>query len=354
MPKTLSGIWPLIPPFENLLKGWENVNKGRKRFAPPILRYWSNLEANLSLLHDQLVSFTWTPKPLRCFAVHDPKYRIIQAPQVSDRVLHHALMRHIIPAFERRFRPESFACRKNMGTHAASARTTAMVREATARWQHPYVLQGDISNFFFSIVHEILLTRLGRVISDRNVMRLFEALVCETPGYQDRGLPLGAMTSQWLANLYLDAFDHFVCDELAAPYYVRYMDDWVLIGPNKVWCRVMLDQLTAYLDILQLEVNPKTAIYPASHGIDFVGYRHWPTHTLPRKKTVKRARRGFRTMQDLYARGLIDLDYVRPRVGSFAGYLKHCDAHVTGEHIFENFVLCREGQKKEAQTADKA
>ena len=292
-------------------------------------------------LSETLYDHTWRPLPLRCFKVTYPKPRIIQAPACADRIVHHAIMRHLIPEFERRFVSETYACRTNKGPHKASESTTKFLRAAFARWDNPYVLQGDVSNFFASIAHDVLLERLHRLISDRDIFCLFETIICKTPGYESVGLPLGSMTSQWFANLILDALDHYVKDELAVPYYVRYMDDWVLIGPDKQWCRSMLEQITKKLEMLRLTVNPKTDIFPASYGIDFVGYRHWVSHKLPRKKTVKRNRSTLKTLRTLYNKGIIDLDYVRPRIASFAGYMKHCDSFVTMQAILDEFVLIR-------------
>lgn len=345
MPKTFTGLWPRITAFDNLVAAWNEVRTG-KRFSPVILEYWSHLEDNLLGLQQALLDHGWGPKPLRRFQVTLPKPRMIQAPACEDRVVHHALMRVMIPLFERRFRPESFACRKGMGIHAASRMTTASLRAASARWERPYILKGDVSSYFASIDHDILMRRVRRVISDPDALWLFETIVRKAPGYDGRGLPLGSLTSQWLANLYLDPMDHFLKDDLGVPFYMRYMDDWVLVGPNKEWCRVLLDQITDFLALQGLAVNPKTAIYPASHGVDFVGYRHWTDHTLPRKRTIKRARKQFRAMRALYARGRIDLTYIRPRVASFAGYVAHCDGYRTAEAILRDFTLIRPAKKE--------
>lgn len=346
MPKTFSNLWPQITAFENLVAAWNDVRRG-KRFSPVILEYWSHLEENLLGLQQALLDHGWGPKPLRRFQVTIPKPRTIQAPACEDRVVHHALMRIVMPIFERRFRPESFACRKGMGIHGASRMTTAALRAARARWGAAYVLKGDISAYFASIDHDILLQRLRRVISDPDVLWLFETIIRKTAGYVDGcGLPLGSLTSQWLANLYLDPLDHFIKDDLGAPYYMRYMDDWVLIGPDRQWCRTMLEMITAFLHLLKLRVNPKTSIFPASHGVDFVGYRHWSDHTLPRKRTVKRARIQFRMLRALYGRGRVDLEYIRPRIASFTGYMQHCDGFTTLENILENFVLVRKNENK--------
>lgn len=174
---------------------------------------------------------------------------------------------------------------------------TASLRAASARWEHPYILKGDVSVYFANIDHDILLRRVRRLVADPGVLWLFETIVREAPGYDGVGIPLGSLTSQWLANLYLDPLDHFLKDDLGVPFYMRYMDDWVLVGPSKEWCRVLLDQITGFLSLQKLAVNQKTAIYPASHEVDCVGYRHWTDHTVPRKRTVKRAWARLRSLR---------------------------------------------------------
>ena len=155
-------------------------------------------------------------------------------------------------------------------------------------------------------------------------------------------IPIGALTSQWLANLYLDSLDHYIKDDLGIQYYLRYMDDFVVIGPSKLWCRTVLEQVEKYLTCaLHLRLNPKTGIWPVTHGLDFVGYRHWSDHVLPRKRTVKRARAQFKDMKQLYAKGRIDLEYVRPRVASFTGYMQHCDGYRSLEYMLDDFVLIK-------------
>ena len=340
MPKTAKNIWPQIVSFENLVAAWGNVRRG-KRFSPVVLEYWANLEENLLGLQQALEDKGWSPAPWRQFAVQEPKPRLIQAPACGDRVVHHALMNVMVPIFSRRFRPESFACRTGMGTHAASRRTSADLRAASARWDRPYILKADISKYFQNINHDMLMHRLRRVVSDRRVLWLFETIIRKS-GYETRGLPIGALTSQWLANLYLDPLDHFVKDDMDLPYYVRYMDDFVVIGPDKVWCHTALEQITAFLEgCLLLRLNPKTGIFPASHGINFVGYRHWTDHVLPRKSTVKRAKRTFKNFPALYAKGKIDLPYIRARVASFTGYMRHCNGRRTLDGILEKLVLTR-------------
>ena len=338
MAKRAKHIWPDMVSFGNLLEAWRKVQLG-KRYRPAVVRFRAAQEDNLLDLRDRLQSHTWEPSPCRRFRILEVKPRTIDAPTIGDCVVHHAAMNLLEPWFERRFIADSYACRKGKGTHAASLRTREFMRAASAQWGRPYVLKGDISKYFSSIDHDRLLSMLPRIISDPDVLWLFERIVRHN-GYEEKGLPLGCLTSQWLANLYLDALDHYVKDDMGVRYYVRYMDDFVIIGPSKAWCWATLESIRNFVEIsLLLRLNPKTGVWPISRGIDFVGYRHWTDHVLPRKRTVKRARKAFRRFPGLYRAGKIDLDYIRSRVVSFTGYMAHCDGHTTLEHILARLVL---------------
>lgn len=340
MPKRAKHLWPHITAFENLLEAWRKVQLG-KRYRPAIVRLRASIEDTLFDIQERLVAHTWRPAPCRRFRIVEVKPRTIDAPAVQDCIVHHAAMNLLAPWFERRFIPDSFACQKGKGTHAASYRTREFMRRASLEWGRPYVLKADISNYFASIHHARLLSMLPRITSDKDVLWLFERIVLHN-GASERGLPLGCLTSQWLANLYLDALDHYAKDDMGIRYYVRYMDDFVIIGPSKEWCWTVLDNLRAFVEgSLLLRLNPKTGVWPISRGIDFVGYRHWTDRTLPRKRTVKRAKKAFKGFPGRYRAGEIDLDYIRSRVASFTGYTAHCDAYRTLEHILARLVLVK-------------
>ena len=152
------------------------------------------------------------------------------------------------------------------------------------------------------------------------------------------------MTSQLLANGYLDQLDHYCKEALRLKYYVRYMDDFVVLGPEKTAIWRLLDEIRDFLAVeFHLSLNPKTRVFPASHGVDFAGYRHWTTHKLPRKRTLRRAARRFRGLSRLYAAGRVSLDTVRSSVASFAGYIKHCKGWRSAGSALEGLVLVKVG-----------
>lgn len=340
MPKTHANLWGQITSWENLVKSYREARRG-KRYRPETLRFSERLEENLINVQNHLLWGSWAPAPWRQFWVYDPKSRLIQAPPFQDRVVHHALVDVVEPLFERKMIYDSYACRINKGTHGAVQRLQDMLRRARRQWGEVYVLKADISKYFPSINHDRLLDILGRTVRDRDALWLCGRII-RGGGYEMRGIPVGALTSQLFANVYLDQLDHQVKDHWGVKRYVRYMDDFVILSQSKRELWELLDQLQDYLAInLKLSLNPKTAIYPASKGIDFAGYRTWSTHILPRKRNIKRTRRAFRALAGAYAKGRVGLDYVEPRVMSFLGYVKHCSARRTTQSLLDELVLAR-------------
>lgn len=345
MPKTVKNIWAEIASFTTLAAAFQKVREG-KRYDSDTLKFYANLEDNLFALEEQLIKKTWRPKPFREFYITIPKPRLIQAPDFADRVVHQAVILKAGTAMERRFISDSYASRLGKGTHKASGRLRSFMRSASKKWAHPYIIKADIKSYFGTISHNILMERVKRVYADPDLLWFFDKVIKQS-GYTDRGLPIGSLTSQWLANLYLDTLDHYIKEELGVAHYVRYMDDFVIVGPDKAWCKEKLEQITAFIEGLDLRLNPKTGIRPITQGVDFVGYRHWTSHTLPRKSTVKRAKKQFKSLQRRYNEKKIDFDYVRARVVSFTGYMKHCDGRTTLQSILDKFVLIGGGKQEE-------
>jgi len=341
VPKTVKNLWSHVATFQNLHAAWLEARKG-KRYTGPCMQFGWGLEGRLLELESRLNAGTWRPSPPYEFGIVDPKPRRIQAPPFADRVVHHALVRQIEPCFERRFIADSYACRAGKGSHAAVERLQGFLRHGQGRWGDPWVLKADVRRYFPSIQHARLMRAIGREIGDRRVVALAERII-RGYGHEDGvGLPIGALTSQLFANVYLDQLDHYVKDQLGVKLYVRYMDDFVIVGPSKAALWEVHDAIADYLEQdLGLQLNHKTDVFPARHGVDFCGYRTWTTHRLPRKRTVKRARRRFRRLARLYREGEVDLEDIRPQVTSFIGYMQRCDGRRTLEGVLGDLVLTR-------------
>jgi len=346
MPKTARNLWESILAWDNLVCAAKDASR-HKRFHGDVLRFNARREEHLIALREQLCAGTWKPGPFREFVIYEPKRRVIHAPAFSDRVVHHALIRVIGPFFERRFIDHSFACRVGKGTHAASLYLSHMLQSAAVSGP-VFVLKADVTNYFHSIDHETLLDIVSRIIGDRKVLRVLRALVTECGCIEgNRGLPLGALTSQVFANAYLDRLDHYVKDELGIRYYLRYMDDFVILGHDKAALWRLLAHIRDFLvSELRLTLNHKTRIFPASHGVDFAGYRHWATHRLPRKRNVRRAKRRFAGLSRCYADGRVELDIVRSCMASFVGYIRHCKGWRSAGSALDKLVLVRSNPEK--------
>lgn len=341
MPHTNAFLFPRVVDFDNLWQAYLAARKG-KRFREEVALFSAHLEENLINIQNHLLWGSWQPGLASQFTIYEPKRREIQAPPFADRVVHHALVRIVEPLFERRFIYHSYACRQGKGAQRAVATLQVMERQAKRNWAAPYVVKADIKSFFASIRHDVLFRLIGRVITCPQTLALWRAIVGGYGHKDGVGLPVGALTSQLGANIILDHLDHVLTDQCGHGRYLRYMDDFVLLAPSKGAAWEMLGQAARTLSGLGLSLNPKTATFPLRCGVDFCGYRVWPTHILPRKRNIRRARRAFRDLAARYGRGEIGLDYIWPRIASFLAYTKHCNARKTVERILADTVLQKE------------
>lgn len=329
MPKTYNNLYAETASFENLLQAYFDARK-KKRYKPEILEFYDQYERRLMELHHDLENKTWESGTYRNFLSRtEVKRRIINAPTFRDRIVQMGIYRVVNPLFDQKYIFDSYACRIGRGTHDAADRTQDFLKRAARKFDRVYVLQGDISDYYGSVWKPYLMEKIARTIRDRDILNLLEKIYYGFNN-EDRGIPIGAVTSQMGANINLDTLDHFVKECIGAKYYVRYMDDFVIICGSKEELWSMLEDIKWLVETtLHLKLNPKTRIYPASRGVDFVGYRIWKTHKLPRKRDIKAAKIRFKDLSHKFKHGKATLKDVKPRVDSFLGYVKHCNAHRT-------------------------
>ena len=269
--------------LENLIGAYRRARRG-KQTREEIAQFGWNLEANLLALRGELLGGTYTHGPYRKFIVLDSKRREIQAAPFRDRVVHQAMVATLEPIFEKRFIFDSYACRRRKGTHAGIARFERFARVSC------YALSMDISKYFASIDHAILFSLLKRKVHDERMLALCRIVIEsseETPG---KGIPIGNLTSQLFANVYLDELDQYIKHVLRVRRYARYMDDFVLLHDDKPYLCELRQRITEFLTArLHLTVHPKKAqIEPVGSGVNFLGLRIFPRHRLLRASTVKR------------------------------------------------------------------
>jgi RNA-directed DNA polymerase len=271
--KSHGGLFARIVEVENLRLAMQAAARG-KRDRVTVARFLSEAGDELPRLRDELDGGRYVPRRYRQFRVCDPKPRTISCAEFRDRVVHHAVCDVIGPLIERRFLFDTYACRKGKGTHRATARAQELAR------QRAYFLKLDVASFLDSVDHGILLGLLARQFREPRLLALLETLVSAPmagapPG---KGLPIGNLTSQWFANLYLDGVDHLVKETVRVPGYVRYMDDMLLFADSKVALWAAHDALVRFLaDERRLVLKaPATRLAPCTEGIPFLGMRVFP------------------------------------------------------------------------------
>jgi len=327
--KRIGNLYYKICDFQNLHLAFYKTAKGR-RYDHDILKFKTHLEENLIQLQIELLNKTYSPSPYRTFKLYEPKERTIYVSPVKDRIVHHAVMNIIEPIWDRLFIYDSYACRKGKGTHNGVKRTVQFIRKAMQEWDKVYCLKGDISKFFPSINHHILLKIIKKKIKCKDTLWLFEKIIFNE-GNKDnpesKNMPIGNLISQWSANLYLNELDMFIKHQLKLKYYIRYMDDFIIFHHCSKELHCIKNEIESFLQSnLKLSLNPKSDIFPISRGIDFLGYRIWYNNILIRKSSIIRALRRFKKLTKLYANGKITVDKIQASVASWLGHCEHANS----------------------------
>lgn len=339
--KTRKNLFPQVWDFENLWFAAKKAQRGKRRL-PEVYAFHADLESNLLELQRDLRAGAYTPGVYRDFYVYEPKRRLISAAPYRDRVVHHAVYRVMEPIFDPIFIYDSYACRVGKGTHAAADRYTEFCRQAD------YVLKCDIEKYFDSIDHLILLGEIERYVRDEAFMRLVHLIVNSNdtregtqPG---KGLPIGNLTSQFFANLYLNRFDHWLKEELRLRFYIRYVDDFVILHNDKRFLHEVRAAIAEKLMELQLRLHPKKQnVFPVSEGCDFMGYRIWRERRRLRPESGYRAQRRLKRLAREFRTGAIRIQDVRQSIMAWIGHAKHADTWKLRESMFQKVVFQRSG-----------
>lgn len=324
--KTYNNLFAQIYSFESLYNAYLRARRG-KRGEAEVLRFERDLEGEIIQLQNELIWGEYRTGPYRTFHVHEPKTRLVAALPFRDRVVQHSLVGVIEPIWERRFVHHSYACRPGKGMHAGADQAQQWLRDVRRQHGRVYVLKADVASYFASIDHDVLLALFGRRIACRPTMQLLADII----GTWQRGLPIGNLTSQLGANVYLHALDMFVKQELREHRYIRYMDDFLIIHHDKQHLQDRRRVIEGWLwRHLRLHLNNKTQVFPVGQqrgrALDFLGYRMWPTHRRLRRDSVKRMQRRLKALEGDYAAGRISLNDIRCRLASWLGHAQHADS----------------------------
>jgi len=276
-----------ITSAENLFVAWERFRRG-KRGRADVQAFEPHLEANIFDLSDRLRRGQYRHSPYQPFTIHDPKQRQINKATVVDRLVHQAVVQVIEPLYERGFIYDSYSCRVGKGTHVAIDRLRTFLRRASRNdAQTVYALKLDIRKFFANVDHDILIGLLKRKIVDPDTINLMREIIDSFSSDAGRGIPLGNLTSQLFANIYLHELDWHIKQQIRFDYYLRYCDDFIFVSTNR---EALLEQIEPIQDFLttylRLQIHPdKIHLRSWQQGIDFLGYVLKPDCTLVRTKT---------------------------------------------------------------------
>ena len=349
----LRNLFPRITAFSNLLAAARKAQKG-KRYRADVLAFNANLETELFRLQRELEGRSYAPGPYRRFHIRDPKPRIISAAPYRDRVVHHALCAVIGPPLERRFLATSYANRVGYGSHRA------LRKFARACVAHRWVLQIDIRLYFPSIDHQILLAQLREKILCPDTLWLLERILANgaeggaaidafpgdsllTPLERPRGLPIGNLTSQYLANLHLNDFDHAVRSLPGICAYLRYVDDGALFADHPEPLRRARLRIEDDLAALRLRVHPvKTQIRRTRDGASFVGFQVVRGVIRVRNHSLLRGRRRLRTQIKGVSARIITAEQARVSLQSWNAHLAHGHTHNLRRRLFQSLAFAPE------------
>ncbi len=333
-----------IADHENLRLAFWKASKG-KRGKADCQAFRERLDENLSAVRVELLTGNVAVGDYHYFKVFDPKERQICAASFRERVLHHALMNVCEPVLEKAAVFDSYACRKGKGRERAVTRAQHYAR--TQGW----FLKMDIRKYFDSIHQGTLRTLLGRKFKDPLVLGVFDRILGSYHTAEGRGLPIGNLTSQHLANFYLGVIDRFIKEELRCPAYVRYMDDFVVWGASGGELREVCERVREFLSVeLKLELKANTAINRTAFGMDFLGYRLFPGMVRLARRSKVRFTRKFRRYEEAHRCGQWSELLLKQRMQALLAFVMPANSLAFRRHVIQRFgVAAKRLQPRESR-----
>ncbi|MES9902606.1 MAG: RNA-directed DNA polymerase [Sedimenticola sp.] len=346
-----SNMFNQVCDWENLLLAYRKAARG-KRSHPNVAQFDFRQADQLLKLRTELLTGRYRPGPYVNFYIHEPKRRKISASPFRDRVVHHALCNLLEPRFERHFISDSYANRRNKGTHRAVDRLHSFSR------RFRYVLRTDIVKHFPSIDHEVLKQIISRQIEEEDVMELVATIIDGGAGVLDdeyemawfpgddllaacrpRGLPIGNLTSQFWSNCYLDPFDHFVRRELGCKAYLRYVDDLALFSNSKkelwTWKQAIIKRLQRFRLIIH---ESATQVLPVECGIPWLGFVVYPTHRRIKARKARKATRHLGSQMQAWRQGRISFAELDASVQGWINHVRYADSWGLRRTVFNRIA----------------
>lgn len=341
--KKIKNIYDNAITFENVYQTWNIVRKTCKN-KRAIFRFSVNKNTNIYNIYKALKTKKYQPLSFRLFLIFEPKPRLVMSQSVSDKIVNHFVTNfYLLPYLEKKLIDSNVATRKGKGSKYANELFEKYINKIRLKNANSeiYCLNIDISKYFYSIDHKLLIEKLKKDIEDNDVIEIIERIIGETnksyvneliikfnqkyqtniPVYKsDIGLSIGAMTSQFLAIYYLNDLDHYIKEKLKCKYYIRYMDDFIILDTDVNHLKSIWKEIENQINLLNLKLNPKSNIIRLSNGLSFLGYKYkiqnGKLKTFYRKKTIKKILSKLK-----YLENTDKIKYYRT-YSSYYGYLK--------------------------------
>lgn len=329
--KTHKNLYHEIYNIKNLILAYKKARKGKSK-KEYVKDFDKDLPTNLKFLQEELQNQTYKPKPLETFILRDPKTRKISRADFRDRVIHHALCNIIEPIFEKIFIYDNCANRIHKGTLFALQRFETFQRKVTNNLtSEAYCLKADIKHYFPEIDLQILIRIVKKKIKCRKTINLIKLILSFSD--KSKGMPLGNLTSQFFANVYLSEFDYFVKHKLRAKYYIRYVDDFIILHESKIQLRIWKKEINYFLNNkLKIELHKeKSKIILLSKGVDFVGFRNFYYFRLLRKRN----KRAIEYKISLFNKGLIPEEKINEIIQGWCAYAKWANSYNLTKVLFK-------------------
>lgn len=342
--KIYKNIFEEIISLENLFLAWDKF-KSDKQKKRDVQQFEWRLEENIFKLHRDLKYKRYKHGKYTSFYIQDPKQRHIHKATVRDRLLHHAMFAVLNPIFEPTFISHSLSCRIGKGTHKGIDILDKTIRQISSNNFKPcFVLKCDIKKFFETIDHRILSNIIAKRIKDNDAMRLLEEIIESFSSkystiFEQKGLPIGNLTSQLFANIYLNELDQFIKHKLKVKNYIRYTDDFVIVAGERTYLENIIAPVQSFLKKkLALELHPKKVSIRKFHqGVDFLGYILLPYHHSLRTKTRQQIFRKLEKRIKEYRNGVISRQTLEQSLQSYLGVLSHANTYKLEQELKNQF-----------------
>ncbi|MBI5871769.1 hypothetical protein HZB88_01645 [archaeon] len=348
--KTHKKLFKKLCSLENLKLAFKKAKKGKSK-KWYVKEFEFNLDNELTKLKIELETQTYKPKPLKRFIVRDPKTRVIHASAFRDRVVHHAIYNIIEPIFEKIFIQDSYASRKYKGVHAGLKRFDEFKRQVTYNGKllkiakdnnmvTGYALKADIKHYFDTVDIKILMKIIGKKIKDIKVLQLIKTILGNHNfKIKGKGMPLGNLTSQFFANVYLNELDYYIKHKLKAKYYIRYVDDFVILNRSKEKLLLYRWLISNFLSQnLKLELHQeKSKVISLYNGIKLLGFRIFYYYKLPKKSNIKKFQS--KLIYILSIKNFDNTNKIRKSLEGWFGYAIHGNTYTIRKRILKKIDL---------------